>query len=172
MVRSINPELPKLEAGLLRYLAVLSICAAALTGCSSHARHATPEPTNIRVELCVDRLVAGSNASPAGKELVRRYVRDTYCRRFGQQGWIYGDGALKLAAQLSSGGTCAEGVVGQPAKVGPCKVERSSSGVLTIDCGMLRFVRRSEVRNYLRRLQADGPVACEEDIPLAKLGVP
>ena len=71
-----------------------------------------------------------------------------------------------------SGGTCAEGVVGQPAKVVPCKLERSSNGVLTIDCGMLRFVRRSEVRNYLRRLQAGGPVACEEDIPLAKLGVP
>jgi hypothetical protein len=54
----------------------------------------------------------------------------------------------------------------------PCKLKRSSSGVLTIDCGIIRFVRRSEVRNYLRRLEAGGPVACEENIPLAKLGVP
>jgi hypothetical protein len=158
----------------MRYLAVLSICAAALTGCGSHARRATPEPTNSRVERCVDRLVAGSNAPSAGKELLRSYARDTYCHRFEQKGWIYEDGALKLAAQhsLVSGGTCAEGVVGQPAKVVPCKLKRSSSGVLTIDCGMLRFVRRSEVRNYLRRLEAGGPVACEENIPLAKLGVP
>ena len=158
----------------MRYLAVLSICAVALTGCGSQVRHATPEPTNSRVERCVDRLVAGSKPRSAGKELVRRYVRDTYCSRFGQEGWIYEDGALKLAAQhwLVSGGTCAEGIAGQPAKVVPCKLERSSNGVLMIDCGMLRFVRRSEVRNYLRRLQAGGPVACEEDIPLAKLGVP
>jgi hypothetical protein len=71
-----------------------------------------------------------------------------------------------------SSGTWGEGIVGQPPKVVPCKLVRSSTGVLTIDCGLLRFVRRSEVRNYLRPLQAGGPVACDEGIPLAKLGVP
>ena len=158
----------------MRYLAALSICAVALTGCGSHAHSATPEPTNSLVDRCVARLFAGSYAPAASKELIRRYVRDTYCRRFGQEGWIYEDGALKIAAQqwLVSGGTCGEGVAGQPAKVVPCKLVRSSTGVLTIDCGLLRFVRRSEVRNYLRPMQAGGPVACDEGISVAKLGVP
>src|SRR2546423_1278410 len=109
----------------------------------------------------------------AGGVLVRRYARETYCNRFQQKGWIYRDGALKLAAQLwlQNGGTCAEGVAGQPAKVVPCKLERGG-GVLTLDCGLLRVVRRSEVRSYLRRLQVGGPVACEGAIPLARLGIP
>jgi hypothetical protein len=160
-----------------RYLAVVLISTATLSACGSHSgRQAGPAPpTNSRVERCVDRLVAGSNVtSAAGTEMVRRYARDTYCSRFEQKGWVYEDGALKIAAQrwLQNGGTCAEGVAGQPAKVVPCKVERGTDGVLTIDCGLLRFVRRSEVTTYLRRLQAGGPVACEQGIPLPKLGVP
>ena len=159
----------------MRYLAVLLICAATLTACGSHnGRHAGPAwPSTRRVERCVDQLIAGTNVASAGRELVRRYARDTYCNRFEQKGWIYPDGALKLAAQLwlQNGGTCAEGVAGQPAKVVPCKLERNS-GVLTLDCGLLRVVRRSEVRNYLRRLQASGPVVCDSGIPLTKLGVP
>ena len=154
-------------------LAALLICAAALTACGTHgSRHAGPAPpSNSRVERCVDRLVAGTNAASAGRELARRYARDTYCNRFQQKGWIYRDGALKLAAQLwlQNGGTCAEGVAGQPAKVVPCKLGRRG-GVL--DCGMLRVVRRSEVRSYLRRLQVGGPVVCENGIPLARLGIP
>jgi hypothetical protein len=159
----------------MRYLAVLLIGAETLTACGSHAvRHVSPgPPTNSRVERCVDRLVAGSYAPAAGKEQVRHYIRDAYCQPFEQRGWVFDDGALKLAAHLSvqNGGSCAEGVAGQPAKVVPCKLERSGNGVLTIDRGLLRFVRRSEVRTYLRRLQASGPVACEEGIPLTKLGV-
>jgi hypothetical protein len=159
----------------MRYLAVLLIGAGTLTACGSHAvRHVSPgPPTNSRVERCVARLVAGSDTSVAGKEQTRHYILDSYCRPFEQRGWVYDDGALKLAAHLSvqNGGSCAEGVAGQPAKVVPCKLERSSNGVLTIDCGLLRFVRRSEVRTYLRRLQASGPVACEEGIALTKLGV-
>jgi len=159
----------------VRSLAALLICAAALTACGSHgSRHTGPAPPpNSRVERCVDRLVAGTNAASGGRELARRYARDTYCNRFQQKGWIYRDGALKLAAQLwlQNGGTCAEGVAGQPAKVVPCKLERRG-GVLTLDCGLLRVVRRSEVRNYLRGLQAGGPVVCDSGIPLARLGIP
>jgi hypothetical protein len=156
----------------MRCLVVLSICAATLTACGSHSRRAgLAPPTNSRIERCVDRLIAGHNAPSTDKGLIRRYARDTYCGRFEEKDWIYEDGALKIAAQrwLQNGGSCAEGVAGQPAKVVPCKLERDSSGVLTIDCGLLRIVRRSEVRMYLRGLQ---PVACEQDIPLAKLGVP
>jgi hypothetical protein len=163
------------ESWHVRYLAALLICAATLTACDSHgSRHAGPaQPSTRRVERCVDRLIAANNSRSAGRELVRRYTRDTYCNRFQQKGWIYRDGALKLAAQLwlQNGGTCAEGVAGQPAKVVPCKLERRG-GVLTLDCAMLRVVRRSEVRSYLRRLQAGGPVVCESGIPLARLGIP
>src|SRR5439155_16941837 len=85
----------------VRSLAALLICAAALTACGSHGtRYAGPAPpSNSRVERCVDRLAAGTNTASAGRELVRRYARDTYCNRFQQNGWIYRDGALKLAAQ-------------------------------------------------------------------------
>ena len=162
------------ESWHVRSLAALLICAAALTACGSHgSRHAGPAPpSNSRVERCIDRLLAGTNAASAGRELVRRYTRDTYCNRFQQKGWIYRDGALKLAAQLwLQNGTCAEGVAGQPAKVVPCKLERSG-GVLTVDCGLLRVVRRSEVRSYLRGLQAGGLVVCDSGIPLARLGIP
>ena len=158
----------------MRSLAALLICATALTACGSHgSRHAGPAPrSNSRVERCVDRLVAGTNRTSAERELVRRYTRDTYCNRFQQNGWIYRDGALKLAAQLwLQNGTCAEGVAGQPAKVVPCKLQRRG-GVLTLDCGLLRVVKRSEVRSYLRGLQAGGPVVCDSGIPLARLGIP
>src|SRR5207237_5994455 len=107
------------ESWHVRSLAGLLICAAALTACGSHGRHAGPaSPSNSRVERCVDRLVAGTNAASAGRVLVRRYARETYCNRFQQKGWIYRNGALKLAAQLwlQNGGTCAQGVAGQPAK--------------------------------------------------------
>jgi hypothetical protein len=158
-----------------RHLALVLICAATLAACGSHARrHASPPPpTNNRVERCVDRLVAGSSVQSADRALARRYVRDTYCRRFDQKGWVYEDGALKLAAHLwlQKGGKCAEGVAGQPAKVVPCKTERSG-GVLTIECGLLRVVRRSEVRRYLRRLQSTGRVVCDDGRALASLGVP
>ena len=85
----------------MRSLAGLLICAAALTACGSHgSRHAGPAPpSNSRVERCIDRLVTGTRTASVGRELVRRYVRDTYCNRFQQKGWIYRDGALKLAAQ-------------------------------------------------------------------------
>jgi hypothetical protein len=94
----------------MRYLAVLLIGAGALTACGSHAvRHVSPgPPTNSRVERCVARLVAGSDTSVAGKEQTRHYIRDSYCRPFEQRGWVYDDGALKLAAYLSvqNGGSC------------------------------------------------------------------
>jgi len=157
------------------YLAALLICAATLTACGSdNRRHASPAPLSTRrVERCVDRLIAGINVASAGREFVRGYARDTYCNRFEQQGWIYPDGALKLAAQLwlQNAGRCAEGVAGQPAKVEPCKLERRG-GVLTLDCGLLRIVKRSEVRDYVRLLEAGGPVQCDDGTALAKLGVP
>jgi hypothetical protein len=162
------------ESWHVRYLAALLVCAATLTACGSHnRRHAGPAPLSTRrVERCVDRLIAGINVASAGRKFVRGYARDTYCNRFEQQGWIYPDGALKLAAQLwLQNGTCAEGVAGQPAKVVPCKLERRG-GVLTLDCGLLRVVRRSEVRSYLRGLQAGGPVVCDSGTPLARLGIP
>src|SRR2546423_89544 len=124
----------------VRSLAALLIGAAARTACGSHgSRHAGPAPpSNSRVERCIDRLLAGTNAASAGRELVRRYTRDTYCNRFQQKGWIYRDGALKLAAQLwlQNGGTCAEGVARQPAKGVPRKLERGG-GRLALDCGPL-----------------------------------
>ena len=139
----------------VRSLAALLICAAALTACGSHgSRHAGPAPpSNSRVERCVDRLVAGTNATPAERELVRRYTRDTYCNRFQQNGWIYRDGAPKLASQLwLQNGTCAEGVAGH----GSQPTDQNPNDRLV---KALARLFASEASEGARRLQPNGTVA-------------
>lgn len=127
-----------------------------------------------RIDHCVDRLLQGAAArAGAGKEAARRYARETYCARFEQEGWIYKDGALSIAAQtwLENGGKCATASEGQPARTVSCAAERSG-GVLTFDCALLRIVRRSEVRDYVDRLEKPGPVKCDDGTALDELGVP
>ncbi len=164
------------------YFAVL-ILAATVSACSSGnggRRAETPSgvqassAANGRVERCVDRLLQHARTHDLpNKEIARRYVRRTYCARFEEEGWVYEDGALSIAAQtwLEHGGTCTTGSAGEPAKTVPCEPERRG-GVRIIECALLRVIRRSEVRDYIEQLRTKGPVECDDGTAISELGVP
>ncbi len=95
------------------------------------------------------------------------YVRRTYCGPFAGKGWVYADGTLSIEAQewLVKGGTCVTAEAGEPSHTVPC--ERLNARSKSIDCGMLHYVRRSEVRAYLRHV---GASRCDDGTPLDELG--
>jgi hypothetical protein len=133
----------------------------------------TSSAANSRVERCVDRLMQHTRTQEVpDKEIARRYVRRTYCARFEKEGWVYEDGALRIAAQtwLDHGGTCATGVAGEPARTVPCEPERRG-GVRIIECALLRVTRRSEVIDYVEQLRRKGPVECDDGTPISELGL-
>lgn len=170
------------------YVAVL-IFAATVGACGSGnggRRAETPSSVrtspaaNSRVERCVDRLLEHATTQDLpDKEIARRYVRNTYCARFEEEGWIYEDGALRIAAQtwLEDGGTCARGGAGEPGGAGkptatvPCEPERRG-GVRMLECALLRIVRRSEVSDYIDQLRTKGAVECDDGTAISELGVP
>jgi hypothetical protein len=159
----------------VRVLAVV-ILGATLSACgsgSSARGNVTPLNARVaasRIERCVDRLLRQTTVqNAAGEAAARRYARTTYCARFEANGWIYENGAVSIAAQkwLDRGATCARSSDGQPAKTVPCEVDRTA-----LDCALLRIVRRSEVREYIHRLETNGAVKCDDGTALDKLGVP
>ena len=74
---------------------------------------------------------------------------------------------LSIDAQewLVKGRTCATSRNGQPSRTVPC--DELDTGATTIDCGMLHYVRRSEVQEYLRHVAAK---QCDDGTPLDELG--
>jgi hypothetical protein len=151
------------ETGPSIELEVLSACRSG-TGNSTAAEG--------RIERCADRLLRAATAQDASDEDARRYVREGYCARFEGRGWVYEDGALSIAAHiwLEDSATCAAGTEGEPTKTVPCEEERRS-GRRTLECALLRHVRRSEVRKYVERLRREGGVECDDRTPLDDLGV-
>ena len=126
-----------------------------------------------RISKCVDRLLS-TRASGGSEQQVRRYIRNTYCASFEQNGWVYGDGALSIAAQewLDKGGSCATGSNGEPTHTVPCEPTNPGTGTRVIDCALLHHTRRSEVIAYVANLRRDGEVQCDDGTPLDTLGVP
>jgi hypothetical protein len=112
------------------------------------------------------------NASGANVTQARRYARDTYCARFDENGWVYADGALSIKAQkwLDAGAACAASDADDPATTMPCTKEAASTQVL--DCALLHIVRRSEVRDYIGRLDTSSPIECDDGTALDDLGIP
>jgi len=159
-------------------LAVL-IVGATVSACGSERSDETPSSAPraaIRIEHCVDRLLwyATTRSAPDEAE-ARRYARRTYCARFEENSWVYEDGAVSISAQtwLDQGATCARGSEGEPTTTAPCDVERTTRGVETLDCALLHIIRRSEVREYIGRLEMNGAaVKCDDGTALDKLGVP
>jgi hypothetical protein len=160
-------------------LAVLIVVATA-SGCGSGTseRHGvtptnTSPPHVARISRCVDRLLQNATQPAADNGAARRYVRSTYCRRFEENRWIYEDGALNIAAQiwLEKGVRCASSGDGEVTKTVPCEAILSG-GVRTLDCALLHVVRKAEVREYVDRLRASGPVECDDGTALDALGVP
>jgi hypothetical protein len=127
-----------------------------------------------RTERCVDRLLQAATTRDASKEEARRYVRNTYCARFEKDGWIYEDGALSIGAQrwLDEGARCATAREGEPTRTVSCEEERRAAGDRTLDCGLLRVVRRSEVKDYIERMRDNGAVKCDDGTAFDELGIP
>jgi hypothetical protein len=126
------------------------------------------------IEHCVDRLLQAATMRDASKEEARRYVRNTYCAHFEREGWIYEDGALSIAAKrwLDEGAMCAIAGEGAPTRTVSCEEERRRAGDRTLDCGLLHVVRRSEVKDYIARMQSNGVVECDDGSALDELGIP
>jgi hypothetical protein len=137
----------------------------ALAGCSSGEKKAVQ--TDSRVERCTQRFLDRIG----GDAKIRSYVQSTYCTPFARKGWVYADGTLSIKAHLDllNAGTCEE-------------VTSSSAGSLTtvpcnpadkldpLDCAILHYVRKDEVRNYIRKLERSQSVSCDDGTPLDKLG--
>jgi hypothetical protein len=125
------------------------------------------------ITKCVDRLLTTSTASGGSEQQLRRYIRDTYCALFEQNGWVYKDGALNIAAEkwLDKGGSCATGSNGEPTLTVPCEQTNPGTGTRVIDCALLHHVRRREVIAYIANLRRTGEIQCDDGTPLDKLGV-
>lgn len=152
----------------LAWVAVATFVAA-LAACGS----GTSTSATGRIDSCVDRMLERATGADASGEAARRYTRDTYCARFEQDGWIYEDGALSIAAHawLEEGASCATGAEGEPTRTVPCEEERRG-GARVLDCALLHHVRDGEVGDYLERLRLEGAVECDDGTPLDELGVP
>lgn len=174
----------------MRTCIVAAALALALAGCGSSADEAgddgeAPVSAGAAVERCTERLLSGAELeelTAEEQEAVRSYAESTYCARFAERGWVYDDGALSIDAytSLAEGGEeeCGEAVADSapgeepagPGRTVPCD-EVDSGEDETIDCALLRHVRRSEVRAYLDELQRSGQaVECDDGTPLADLG--
>jgi len=127
-----------------------------------------------RISKCVDRLLSRSTTGGGSEQQVRRYAKGTYCVPFEQNGWIYEDGALSIAAQewLVSAGECATGSDTEPTRTVSCEQGNDDAATRIIDCALLHHVRRTEVMAYVAELQRDGGVHCDDGTPLEELGVP
>ena len=149
-------------------------------GVTSTERDSTAAAAHIN--KCVDRLLSRSTTGGGSEEQVRRYIKDTYCAPFEQNGWVYEDGALSIAAQrwLDNGGTCersaattaattsgSSGSDREPTLTVPCE-----QTTRIIECALLHHVRRTEVMAYVAELQRDRDVHCDDGTPLEELGVP
>jgi hypothetical protein len=140
----------------------------ALAGCSSGEKKAaqTDAKAGSPVERCTQRILARIG----GDAKIRSYVERTYCEPFARKGWVYADGTLSIGAQLSTlnGGACAAGSskAGGSTTTIPC----DARPLYPLDCAVLQYVRRNEVRTYLHKLERSHSVSCDDGTPLGKLG--
>lgn len=165
----------------MRSYAAMVLLTAALTACGSSGgarERASLEDRSsaavvARTERCVDRLLQRSRRQDANEAVLRRYARDTYCKRFERNGWIYSDGVLSIATHIwaETGGTCSRASVGEPARTVPCDEVRGSNPRV-LDCALLHHVRRSEVTDYIERLRREDTLECDDGTPVDDLGVP
>jgi hypothetical protein len=127
-----------------------------------------------RVERCTARFLERVEGADAGTDDTRRYVEVTYCAPFAERGWVYEDGTLSIAAHTwlieRSSGECASAGDDQPAQTVPCEQLEPTGGIQVIDCAILHQVRRSEVRDYVERIQRSHEVECDDGTPLEELG--
>ena len=125
-----------------------------------------------RVEECVERFFALATSDAATETGVRRYIEGTYCSPFERKGWVYEDGTLSIAAYLSlarGGSEACESADGGVSDTVACS-ELPADASLVLDCAVLHVVRREEVQQYVRELERDREVSCDDGTPLEHLG--
>jgi hypothetical protein len=152
---------------IARVAVLAALLCAVTTACgSSGARDTSP------VERCVQRMLDRAKQDTHGGEShageIADYARRTYCEPFARAGFVYDDGTLAIGAylRLLAGSTCGRSGDGEPSRTVPCDTPGIGSDPL--DCGLLHFVRRAEVQEYLTALSPS--VACDDGTPVHKLG--
>jgi hypothetical protein len=144
----------------------------ALTGCSSGEKKAaqTNARSTSRVERCTQRFLdrIGGN----GGAETRSYVERTYCEPFARKGWVYTDGTLSINAHLDllNGAACEEmtSTPGGSTTTIPC--DPRAAMLDPLECAVLHYVRRDEVRAYVLKLERSQSVTCDDGTPLDRLG--
>ena len=142
----------------------------ALAGCSFGEKKPAQTEANVTssVERCTERVL---DRIGGGAE-VRRYVERTYCRPFARKGWVYADGTLSIKAHLYllNGNACSAmtGAPGGQMTAIPC--DPRAALLNPLECAILHYVRKDEVRAYIRKLERSQSVTCDDGTPLDKLG--
>jgi hypothetical protein len=144
----------------------------ALAGCSFGEKKAARTDTEVasRVERCtqrfLDRIGGGQSAAQT-----RSYIERAYCGPFARKGWVYADGTLSIKAHLDllNGSACEEetSTPGGSTITLPCD---PADMLDPLECAVLHYVRRDEVRAYIRKLERSQSVSCDDGTPLDKLG--
>lgn len=129
------------------------------------------EETAGRIERCTERFLSRSDGG--GSATVSSYIQRSYCEPFTRKGWVYYDGALKIDAHLYilSSGSCesATSTPGGQTTTLPC--DPRAALLDPLECAVLHYVRRDEVRAYIRKLERSQRLRCDDGTPLDKLGV-
>ena len=120
----------------------------------------------------VRRAVLGATSDASSETEVRRYIDGTYCSPFEREGWVYDDGTLSIAAYLSlarDGSEACASADGGVSDTAACS-ELPADASVVLDCAVLHVVRREEVQQYVRELERDREVSCDDGTPLERLG--
>jgi len=125
------------------------------------------------VDRCTERMLARVDISRfpgRSRALAARYARRAYCEPFAARGWVHQDGTFALAAYTRSGSSsCVRASApGEPVVTTSCSELEEDPVIL--DCALLRFVRRTEVRPYVASLRRKATVRCDDGTPLGRLG--
>ena len=143
-----------------------------LAGCGGEKAAQPTVEASPRAERCTQRIldrVSGDNGEKA-----RAYIDRVYCVPFDRKGWVYSDGTLSIAAHLYvlHSGTCAESSVsGGSTTTTTTSTKCDPADLLNpLECAVLHYVRKDEVRAYIRKLQRTQTVRCDDGTPLDQLG--
>ena len=144
----------------------------ALAGCNfGEQKAAKPDAkVNSRAERCTERMLDRIGGTSDAK--TRSYVESAYCGPFARKGWVYQDGTLSINAHLHllNGNACEE-MIGTPdGKMTKIPCDPRTAMLNPLECAVLHYVRRDEVRAYIRRLERSQTVSCDDGTPLDKLG--
>ena len=142
----------------------------ALAGCGGEKKATQPTvEASPRAERCTQRIldrVSGDNGAEA-----RAYIDRAYCVPFDRKGWVYSDGTLSIDAHLYllNSGVCSAGT-SEPEGSTTTTTCDPADLLNPLECAVLHYVRKDEVRTYIRKLKRKQSVECDDGTPLNELG--